>query len=67
MAAISSSSHLEVVGLSPEDGELRHELPVDPPAELNEGGLLAGDGGVAASSARRTQPHLTIDIISWIE
>ncbi len=51
-------TYLEVVGLAPEDGELRHELAVDPPAELYEGRLLPRDGGVASCTPRGSQPHL---------
>jgi hypothetical protein len=47
LAQCSKILYLEVVCVAPEDGELRHELPVDPPAELYEGRLLPRDGGVA--------------------
>ena len=57
------SSHLKVVCLSLVDGELWHELAIDPPAELYEGGLLPRDGGVAPGSSCWAQSHLQNKIL----
>jgi hypothetical protein len=58
MWAAQKILYLEVVGVAPEDSELRHELAVDPPAELNEGRLLPSNGGVAPCTPGGPQPHL---------
>jgi hypothetical protein len=58
LAQCSKILYLEVVCVAPEDGELRHELAVDPPAELYEWRLLASDGGVAPCTPCGSQPHL---------